>query len=96
MSLLQATSLITSAVKSVKTGKLPDLSSTVNALSSAGVLSRDQAKAVKSGLSLANTIEQGKTPSLSAVTSGLAAVGLLTKTGANSLTKQINGSSQCF
>jgi hypothetical protein len=93
MSLLQATSLITSAVKSVKTGKLPDLSSTVNALSSAGVLSRDQAKAVKSGLSLANTIEQGKTPSLSAVTSGLAAVGLLTKTGANSLTKQINVSS---
>jgi len=90
MSLLQATSLITSAVKAVKTGKLPDLSSTVNALSSAGVLSRDQAKAVKSGLSLANTIEQGKTPSLSAVTSGLAAVGLLTKTGANSLTKQIN------
>jgi len=93
MSLLQATSLITSAVKSVKTGKLPDLSSTVNALSSAGVLSRDQAKAVKSGLSLANTIEQGKTPSLSAVTSGLAAVGLLSKTGANSLTKQINVSS---
>lgn len=93
MSLLQATSLITSAVKSVKTGKLPDLFSTVNALSSAGVLSRDQAKAVKSGLSLANTIEQGKTPSLSAVTSGLAAVGLLTKTGANSLTKQINVSS---
>ena len=93
MSLLQATSLITSAVKSVKTGKLPDLSSTVNALSSAGVLSRDQAKAVKSGISLANTIEQGKTPNLSAVTSGLAAVGLLSKTGANSLTKQINVSS---
>ena len=93
MSLLQATSLITSAVKSVKTGKLPDLSSTVNALSSAGVLSRDQAKAVKSGLSLANTIEQGKTPNLSAVTSGLATVGLLSKTGANSLTKQINVSS---
>jgi len=93
MSLLQATSLITSGVKSLKTGKLPDLSSTVNALSSAGVLSRDQAKAVKSGLSLANTIEQGKTPNLSAVTSGLAAVGLLSKTGANSLTKQINVSS---
>ena len=93
MSLLQATSLITSGVKSIKTGKLPDLTSTVNALSSAGVLSRDQAKAVKSGLSLANTIEQGKTPTLSAVTSGLAAVGLLTKTEANSLTKQINISS---
>lgn len=93
MSLLQATSLITSAVKSVKTGKLPDLSSTVNALSSAGVLSKAQATAVKSGLSLANTIEQGKTPNLSAVTSGLAAVGLLSKTGANSLNKQIGISS---
>ena len=93
MSLLQATSLITSAVKSIKTGKLPDLSSTVTALSSAGVLTKDQATTVKSGLALANTIEAGKTPTLSTVTNGLSSVGLLTKSEANALTKQINISS---
>jgi len=93
MSLLQATSLITSAVKAVKTGKLPDLTSTVTALSSAGVLTKDEAKSVKAGLSLANTVETGQTPNISVVTSGLAAVGLLSKSEANSLTKQINISS---
>ena len=93
MSLLQATSLITSGVKAVKTGKLPDLSNTVTALSSAGILSKQEANAVKAGLSLANTAETGNTPSLSAVTSGLSAVGFLTKAQANALTKQINISS---
>ena len=64
MSLLQSTSLITSGVKSLKTGKLPDLSTTVTALSAAGVLSKDQATVVKAGLSLANTVETGTTPNL--------------------------------
>lgn len=93
MSLLQATSLITSGVKSLKTGKLPDLSTTVNALSASGVLSKDQATVVKAGLSLANTVETGTTPNLSIVTNSLSVVGILTKTEANTLTKQINVSS---
>jgi len=93
MSLLQATSLITSGVKSLKTGKLPDLASTVNALSSAGVLSKDEAKVVKAGLSLANTVAPGTSTNLSIVTNSLATVGILTKTEATTLTKQINVSS---
>lgn len=90
MSLLQATGLITAGMKSLKTGKLPDLSTTVTALSAAGVLSKDEATVVKAGLSLANTIDKGATPNLSVVTSGLSAVGILTKTEASTLTKQIN------
>lgn len=93
MSLLQATSLITSGVKALKTGKLPDLSGTVNALSAAGVLSKDQATVVKAGLSLANTIETGTSPNLSLVANSLSVVGILSKSEANSLTKQINISS---
>jgi hypothetical protein len=93
MSLLQATSLITSGVKALKTDKLPDLSGTVNALSAAGVLSKDEATVVKAGLSLANTIERGTSPNLSIVTNSLSAVGILTKSEAKSLVKQINVSS---
>ena len=90
MSLLQATSLITSGVKTLKVGGLPDLTGTVNALSSAGILSKDEATIVKAGLSIANTIDQGTSVNLSMVAPSLSAVGILTKTEANSLAKQIN------
>ena len=93
MSLLQATSLITSGVKALKTGKLPDLAGTVNALSSAGVLSKDEATVVKAGLSLANTIDTGIKPNLGIVANSLSVVGVLSKSEANALTKQINVSS---
>ena len=90
MSLLQSTSLLTSGVKSLKTGALPDLSSTVTALSSAGVLTKDEATVVKAGLSIANSIESGHVPSLNTVTSSLSAVGILSKTEAKTLDKSIN------
>jgi len=90
MSLLQSTSLINSAVKSLKTGKLPDLATTVNALSSAGVLSKDEATVVKAGLNIANSIEAGHTPSLGSVTSALSATGVISKTDAKTLDKSIN------
>jgi hypothetical protein len=64
MSLLQSTSLITSAIKSVKTGQLPDLSTTVTALAKEGILSKDEAVVVKAGLSMANGIETGTKPNL--------------------------------
>ena len=90
MSLSQATSLITSGVKSLKTGTLPDLTGTVNALSSAGVLSRDEATVVKAGLNIANSIEAGHVPSLNTVTTALGAVGILNKSDARALDKTIN------
>lgn len=90
MSLLQSTSLLTSGVKSLKTGALPDLSGTVTALSSAGVLTKDEATVVKAGLSIANSIESGYVPSLNTVTSSLSAVGILSKTEAKTLDKSIN------
>ena len=90
MSLLQSTSLLTSGVKSLKTGALPDLSSTVTALSSAGVLTKNEATVVKAGLSIANSIESGHVPSLNTVTSSLSAVGILSKTEAKTLDKSIN------
>lgn len=90
MSLLQATSLITTGVKSLKTGSLPDLSGTVTALSSAGVLTKDEATVVKAGLSIANSIEAGHVPTLGTVTTALSAVGILNKSDARALDKSIN------
>lgn len=90
MSLLQATSLITSATKAIKTGKLPDLKSTVGALTAAGVLTSSEAKLVNQGLSLGSTIASGTSPSLYSTTDSMASVGILTKTSANSLNKSIN------
>lgn len=90
MSLLQATSLITAGVKSLKTGKLPDLIPTVNALTSSGVLSKDESKIVKAGISLANSVETGTMVNLPVVTSGLAAAGVLTKAEENAVNKKIN------
>jgi hypothetical protein len=89
MSLLQATSLLNSATKAVKTRSLPDLTSTVNALSSAGVISNSQATLVKSGLAIGNSISKGQTPSLSVVTNALSATGVINKSEANTINKNI-------
>ena len=90
MSLLQSKQLITSVTRAIKTGKAPDLTSIVRIAQQGKIINTNQARAITSGLRIADYIEHGQTPRVSDVLTAVTGSGVLSRSEANTLRKVVN------
>ena len=90
MSLLQSKQLITSVTRAIKTGKAPDLTSIVRIAQQGKIINTNHARAITSGLRIADYIEHGQTPRVSDVLTAVTGSGVLSRSEANTLRKVVN------